>query len=99
MTFFVQNFEYFIFNYSLQSIETIGILQLHRRGPSLVSYQKGTYYATVKIYNFLPKCIARLVNAKKKFVQQLKSLLVNQSFHSIEEFIEYCSKVNSTERL
>jgi hypothetical protein len=93
MTFLVQNSEYFIFNHST---ETRGRLQLHRLGTSLVSYQKGVYYATVKIYNCLSKCTAGLADDKKKFVQQVKSLLVNQSFYSTKEFIDYCSKVNST---
>jgi uncharacterized short protein YbdD (DUF466 family) len=43
--------------------------------------------------------IAGFVNDKKKYVQQLKILLVNQSSYSTEEFIKYCSKVNSTDRL
>ena len=69
MTFFIENSEYFIFSHSVQSIETRGRLQLRRLGTSIVLYQKGVYYATVKIYNCLPKCIARVVNDKKKFVQ------------------------------
>jgi hypothetical protein len=99
MAFFVQNSEYIIFNHSIYSIETRGRLQLHSLGSSLTSYQKGVYYATVKVYNCLPTCVAGLVNDKKKFVQQLKHLLLNQSFYSTEEFIEYCSKVNSTDVL
>jgi hypothetical protein len=84
MTFFVQNSEYFTFNHFVLSVEPRGRLQLLRPGTSVVLYQKGVYYATLKINRCLPKCIPGLVNEKKKFMQQLKSLLVNQSFYSTE---------------
>jgi hypothetical protein len=96
---FLQNSEYFIFYHSTHSLKTRGRLQLHRPGTSLVSYQEGVCSATVIIYNCLSKCIAGLVNEKKKFVQQLKSLVVYQSFYSTDQFIEYCSKVNSIDRV
>jgi hypothetical protein len=65
MTFFVQNSEYFIFNHSVHSIETRGRLQLHRPGEKPCIILEGCILCNCEDLQF-PKCVARLVNDKKK---------------------------------
>jgi hypothetical protein len=67
-----------------------GDLQLHKPVKNLALYQTGVYYKSIKISNILPKRIANLVEDKKQSVQSLRSILIEQSFNSIDEFLNYC---------
>jgi hypothetical protein len=58
MTFLAHNLKYFTFNYLIHSLLTRRRLQLHRPVTNLVSYQKGAYCTSIKIFNILPKLIA-----------------------------------------
>jgi hypothetical protein len=43
-----------------------------------------------KDFQHLPRCIADFVDNKKQFVKPLRSLLIEQPFYSIDEFLDYC---------
>jgi hypothetical protein len=43
---------------------------------------------TYNDFQHVPKCIADFVD-DKQFVKPLRSLLIEQSFHSIDEFLDY----------
>jgi hypothetical protein len=68
----VYNLEYFTFNSSVHNINTRKRLQLHRPIANTTSFQRGVYYASIKIFNELPVCIANLVMDKKHFISALK---------------------------
>lgn len=65
-------------------------LQLHRPPTNHAPYQKDVYYESIKIFHTLPKCIADFMEDEKKYVKPLRSLLIEQSFYSIDEFLFYC---------
>jgi hypothetical protein len=44
------------------------------------------YYASIKIFNKLPVCIAQLVTDKKHFISVLKGFLITEAFYSVNEF-------------
>ena len=58
------------------------------------SYQKGVYFAGIKIFNYLPENIKKLSENTKKFKSELKKFLLLGSFYSIEEYYEWTSKKN-----
>ena len=86
MTFCAHHLEYFTFNNSIHSTHTRRRLQLHIPARNLASYQKGVYYTSIKTFNILPKNNADSVGDRKQFVQSLRSLLIEQSFYTINEF-------------
>ena len=90
MTILAHDFEYFTFNNLINSTCTRRLLQLHKPVKNLALYQTGVYYKSLKISNILPKCTADLVEDKKQSVQSFRSILIEQSFNSIYEFLDYC---------
>jgi hypothetical protein len=62
---------------------------LHVPQTNLSLCQAGIYYRSIKIFNKLPKHIADSLNNKKQFIRKLKNLLLNQSFYSVNEFLNY----------
>jgi hypothetical protein len=53
---------------------------------TLISYQKGTYYAGTKLFNTLPSSIKSLNHDIKVFKPALKDCLLSLSFYCVEEF-------------
>jgi len=62
-------------------------LQLHKPTAHLTIYQKGICRMNMKILNELAEYIAELVMDRKHFTSTSKKYLVNNSFRSLEEFI------------
>jgi hypothetical protein len=56
------------------------------------------YYASIKIFNRLPECVASLVMDKKHFILALKRYLIIQSFYSINEFLDYQDEMDIDDR-
>jgi hypothetical protein len=56
---------------------------------NLSLYQKGVYYISIKVFIRLPNSIADLVQNKKKFIDKLKCVLMEQSFYSVNDFLVY----------
>jgi hypothetical protein len=86
VTFLVHNLEYFTFNFSIHSINTRKKLELNRPIVNFAPFQRGVYYASIKIFNTLSEFIANSVMDKQHFILALKRFLIIQSFHSINEF-------------
>jgi len=55
----------------------------------LTKYQKGVHYAGVRIFNHLPTSIKNIANETKEFKKTLKRFLLDNSFYSMDEFINY----------
>jgi hypothetical protein len=45
---------------------------------------------SIKFFNRLPNWIADLVQHTKKFIDNLKGVLMEQSFYLVNNFIDYC---------
>jgi hypothetical protein len=70
MKFLLQNQEKFTSNTEVHNIYTRNKLKLHKPISNLTLYQKGVYYVSIKIFNRLTDCIARVVE-NKRFLYQL----------------------------
>jgi len=45
---------------------------------------------SMKVFNSLPNWIADLVQHKKKFIDNLKSVLMEHSFYLVNDFLDHC---------
>jgi len=88
MKFLLQNQEQFTSNTEVQIIKTRNKLKLHKPVSNLTLYQKAVHYMSIRIFNKLPDCIARLVENKRSFISTLLQYLVSKSFYSLEEFLD-----------
>jgi len=64
-------------------------VQLYRLITSFSSYQRGVYYASIKIFNPLPASIAELAKDKKHFVSALKRFLIVELIYSSNKYLKY----------
>jgi hypothetical protein len=53
---------------------------------NLTSYQKGAYYAGIKLFNTLPSSIKSLNHNIRVFKPAMKNYLSSRSSYSVEEF-------------
>jgi hypothetical protein len=56
---------------------------------NLTSVQKEITYSGIKIYNSLPDTILNHRNDREKFKNELTRYLINNSFYSVKEFLEF----------
>ena len=49
--------------------------------------QKGVHYASIKIFNKLPKSIADLVYNNRRFIAYLEKYLLKKTFYSVDYFL------------
>jgi len=87
MKFLLQNQEKFTSNTEVHNINMRNELKLHKPISNLTLYQKAVYYMSIRIFNKLPDCIARLVENRRSFISTLREYLVSKSFYSLEEFL------------
>jgi hypothetical protein len=87
--FLSHNLEIYLINCTVLGITMRNKLQLHKPTASLTIHRKGMCCMSVKILYELPEYIAKLVMVirVKRFTSTLKKYLVNNFFHSLEEFI------------
>jgi hypothetical protein len=71
-------------NSDIHSINTRHKHDLHQLSSNLTSYQKGAYYAGIKLFNSLPDSIKCLNHDIKLFKLALKDYLLSHSFYSAE---------------
>jgi hypothetical protein len=88
MLFVLKNRSHFITNYDRHNVQTRQGDNLHLPTSSLTLYQKGTYFAGIKIFNKLPSELKELVESPKIFKRYLRSYLVSHCFYKLEEY--YC---------
>ena len=86
LLFVVNNRGCFISNNEYHNINTGQKNDLHLPQVSLEMYQKGVYYAGIKIFNGLPKAIKDISSEPKKFKVTLKHCLLTHSFYSLDNF-------------
>jgi len=87
--FVVNNRNLFLDNADLYSIKTRNSHNLHLPLPHLTKYQKGVNYAGVWLFNHLPTSIKKTANETKAFKKTLKKFLMDNSFYSVDEFINF----------
>jgi hypothetical protein len=83
----LKNRSHFITNYDRHNVQTRQG-NLHLPTSSITLYQKGTYFAGIKIFNKLPSELKELVESPKIFKRNLRSYLVSHCFYKLEEY--YC---------
>jgi len=89
MKFLLKNQEKFASSTEVHNINTRNKLKLHKPISNLTFCQKRVYYMSIRIFNKLPDCIARLVENKRCFISTSRQYLVSKSFYSLEEFFDY----------
>ena len=72
MSFLIGNQDKFLTNSSVHSINTRNKHHLHRPIANLSCFQKGAFYAGIRIFNYLPRSIANFRNVKPQFKLALK---------------------------
>jgi hypothetical protein len=82
---------YFMVNSEIHNINTRTKSNLHQPIPNLSTYQKGTYYSGIKVFNSLPTQIKDMSHNRNKFKSALKNFLYFHSFYTLEEYFS-CNK-------
>jgi len=85
----VNNRKLFLDNAELYTTNTRNSHNLHLPLPHLAKFQKGVYYAGIKLYNHLPTFIKKKASETEVFKKTLKKFLMENSFHYVEEFINF----------
>jgi len=80
MKFSLQNQGKFTSNTEVHNINVRNKLKLHKPISNLTLHQKGVYYMSIRIFNKLCDCIARLVENKRSFLSTLRQYLVRKFF-------------------
>ena len=62
---------------------------LHLPLPHLTKYQKGVHCAGVRLFSHLPAYIKKSSNESNVFKKPLKKFLMDNSFYSVDEFINF----------
>jgi hypothetical protein len=78
MTFLLHNIEMYVPNCSVHDLNTRNKLKLHTPTVNLTLRQKGVYYASIRVFNKLPKSIADLVLDMKRFIVSLEKYLIKK---------------------
>jgi hypothetical protein len=89
LMFIVNNRNLFLGNAELYMIKTRNSLNLHPPLLHLTKYQKGIYYAGIRVFNHLPTFIKRIADDKKVFKKTLKRFLLDNSCYSLDEFFNF----------
>jgi len=90
MMLLVNNFHYCTFKSSVHEKNIREKIQLCKPIANFVSYQKGEFYASVKIFNALPAPISNQVMNKNCFTKNLKTSLIVKPLYSSEEYFNLC---------
>jgi hypothetical protein len=89
MLFIIDNSNNFQTGLEIHGLHTRSKNQLFIPVANLTSVQKGIAYSGIKIYNSLPNSILNHRNDRKQFKNELYRYLLNNSFHSVKEFLEF----------
>jgi hypothetical protein len=76
-------------NTEIHVINTRQSINLHVPLIELAECKNGVYYMGIVIFNHLPCNLRELSNDYNKFKSAIKNLLLNQSFYSINEYLEW----------
>ena len=89
LMFVVNNRNLFLGNADLYSKQTRNSHNLHLPLPQLTKYKKGVHYAGIWLFNHLPNSIKNTANETKMFKKTLKKFLRDNSFYTVDEFINF----------
>ena len=89
--FVVKNLEMFTPNSDIYTKNNRSKSNLFLPQTRLTKYQKGVYFAGIKIFNCLPENIKKIL-ITQKIKNELKKFLLLGSVYSVEEFYEWTSK-------
>jgi hypothetical protein len=92
--FVTKNMEIFTPNSDIHTKNTRNKTNLFPPQSRLTKYQKGVYFAGIKIFNHLPQKIKKLSDKPNTFKRELKKFLLLGSFYSIKEFYGWTSMSN-----
>ena len=87
LKFVVQNKNVFSTYIENHTIDTRQRNNLYLSQANLNTYQKGTYYSGIKIFNNLPLEIKNVTGNQKKFKIALKKCLYTYSLYAMDEYL------------
>ena len=76
-------------NSVIDSINTRHCSDLYLPSLHLSKVHKGVYHSGIKVFNCLPPWIKSLSNYTRKFKSALKRFLLEGSFYTIQEYIDW----------
>jgi hypothetical protein len=82
---------YFVSDIHKRNTRQVLNLYLYHPPTNLSSYQKGSYYMSIKLFNCLPLCLKQLYKDVKQFKLKLKEFFSCHSFYTLDEYFEYSS--------
>jgi hypothetical protein len=83
------NRHYFEVTSKIHNINTRTKLDLHHPLIHLAVFQKGIYYAGIRVFNNLPDAINEQSHNTKQFELELKNFLHSYSFYTLDEYFNY----------
>ena len=86
---FVNNLAYFSLNSGIRNKLAINWNCLHVTQVNSSLYKKAVNYMFIKFFNSLPNWSSDLVQNKNMFVGDPKSVLMEQSFYLVNDFLDY----------
>jgi hypothetical protein len=89
LLFVINNRHYFEVNSEIHNINTRTKLDLEHPSTHMAVFQKGIYYAGIKVFNNLPDAIKEQSHNTKQFKLKLKNFLHSYSFYMLEEYFNY----------
>ena len=92
LMFVVKHEDIFIINVESHKINTRQKLDFHVPSVSLTKVQKGVYYSGITLFNSLPLNIKKVAHNINKFKHELRKFLMENSFYSVEEYIDRNNK-------
>jgi hypothetical protein len=92
LIFVVKHKDIFTINVELYKLYTCQKLNFHVPSVSLTKVQKGVYYSGITLFNSLPLNIKKAAHNINKFKQELRKFLMENSFYSVEEYIDRNNK-------
>jgi hypothetical protein len=87
--FVINNRHLFLDNAELYTIKTKNSYNLHPPLSHLTKYQKGLYYAGIRVFTHLPSHIKSIASETYVFKKNLKRFLLDNLFYSMDEFFNF----------
>jgi hypothetical protein len=92
--FVVKHKDIFTIIAELHNINTRQKLDFHVPSVSFTKVQKGVYYSGITLFNSLPRSIKEVAHNINKLKYELRKFLMENSFYSVEEYVDRSSKLD-----
>jgi hypothetical protein len=83
-----KNWKLFTTNFAVHNLQTRHRNDVHLPTSTLTLYQKGVYYAGIKLFDNLPQNIKEIVGLPKQFKIALRRYLVTRCFYDLVEYYQ-----------